>query len=142
MSAHRIGLACCLMAALGGCTSVRSQDPAPGNEMPNGYLDTPRDGETVGRMVDVSGWAADDTEGVRVRVYVDHRFVAATDITISRPDVTTAFPQYAGRNDIHGWRVQVDLGPEDAPHVITAQAIDAGGAVRDLRTVGVKVISR
>jgi hypothetical protein len=92
--------------------------------------------------VEVSGWAADDTEGVRVRIYVDHRFVAATDVTIARPDVTKAFPQYAWRGDVHGWRATVDLGPEDVPHVITAQAVDAGGAARDLGSIAVKVITR
>lgn len=139
---HRLVAGALSAAVLSACSTPDPRDPAPGNAMPTGYLDVPRDGETVGRLVEISGWAADDANGVRVRIYVDHRFVAATDLTIARPDVSAAFPQYARDGDRHGWRVEVDLGPGEGPHVITAQAVDDDGAVRDLQTIGVKVIAR
>jgi hypothetical protein len=61
------------LGALGCWPGSASNDPArdPDNRLPFGRLDAPRPNETVGRVVDVAGWALDDSAVRFVHVYVD-----------------------------------------------------------------------
>ena len=127
---------------LPACGRQPDGDPNRRNEPPAGYVDTPRNGEVVGRMVDVSGWAVDDRAVSVVKIYVDGRPEASARVTIPRPDVSKSLPKYSTHGDVHGWRVPVDLGESAAPHTILAQAVDDQGAVRDLNAVVVTVVSR
>ena len=127
---------------LPACGRPSDVDPNRRNEAPTGYVDTPRNGEVVGRMVDVSGWAADDRAVSVVRISVDGRPQASARVTIPRPDVSKSLPKYSTHGDVHGWRVSVDLGESAGPHTILAQAVDDEGAARDLNAVVVTVVSR
>ena len=129
-------------ALLPACGRQAHVDPNRRNEPPAGYVDTPRNGEVVGRMVDVSGWAVDDAAVSVVRIYVDGQLKASARATIPRPDVSKSLPKYAAPGDVHGWRVSVDLGESAAPHTILAQAVDDEGASQDLNAVVVTVVSR
>ena len=127
---------------LPACGRHSDVDPNRRNEPPAGYVDTPRNGEVVGRMVDVSGWAVDDRAVGVVRIFVDGRPQASAHVTIPRPDVSKSLPKYATHGDVHGWRVSVDLGESAAPHTILAQAVDDEGASRELNAVVVTVVAR
>lgn len=120
--------------------------PDPANELPFGVVDTPKNGDLVGRVVDVIGWAMDDSAVAVVHVYVDGKYQTAAPLTISRPDVSKASPKYARIDskdpDVHGWQASVDLGEKAGAHTILVQAVDDRGATRDLGAVTVTVIGR
>ena len=132
--------------ALGaGCRQV-SPPPDPANELPFGVVDTPRNGELVGRTVDVAGWAMDDSAIAVVHVYVDAKYQTSAPLTLPRPDVSKANQTYVRADsktpDVHGWQAWVDLGENPGPHTIRAQAVDDRGATRDLGAVTVTLIGR
>jgi hypothetical protein len=112
------------------------------NSLPFGVVDTPKNGDTVGRVVDVVGWAIDDSTVAAIRIFVDGQLRSAARVTGRRPDVTSAFPQYPNRSDLHGWAAEVDLGESSGPRTILVQAVDDRGATADLRPVTVSVIGR
>lgn len=114
-----------LLAAVAvGYGCWRELPPDTHNELPFGHIDVLRTGERVGRVVDVGGWALDDSSVKFVQLYVDGKYNAVADITIPRPDVSRAFPKYVragtANTDLHGWAVAVDLGEQPGPHVILA----------------------
>jgi hypothetical protein len=122
-------------------TTGREPDPDANNELPIGWIDKPRNGATVGRVVEVAGWALDDS-GVRVvRLYVGGRYKASTTIKGRRPDVVAAYPKYGNQND-QAWHATVELGETPGPYHILAQAVDDAGATRDIGSVTVRLISR
>lgn len=116
--------------------------PDPNNELPFGFIDFPRNGETVGRMVTVTGWALDEKGISTVRLYVNARYRMSAALTVRRPDVSKAFPNYDPREDLHGWHVELDLGEEPGRREILVQAVDKDGATRDLGQVSVTIVSR
>lgn len=130
-----------VMTGCGGRPSVQ----AP-NDRPFGFVDRPRPGERVGRMVDVAGWALDDTSVSKVEIFVDDRLEGSFELTTPRPDVSAAYPQFdrvsAARAHRHGWAATVDLGAVPGPHAIRVRAFDERGAARDLATVAVELIGR
>jgi len=124
--------------------SCRRPPPPPDatNEIPFGVVDGPQNGKVVGREVEVSGWALDDSGVAEVRIYVDSRYKMSAMLKIKRPDVTKVYPKYSVPNDMHGWWEVVDLGEKAGPHQILVQAIDTNGATRDIGTVNVEVLAR
>lgn len=131
-----------LVSLLAACRQSPAHQPNANNEPPVGFVDSPKNDETVGREVEVSGWALDDRGVAAVRIYVDGQFKARTGLTLLRPDVSKVYPKYATRGDTHGWRVLVDLGEAATPHTIRAQVVDDEGATRDLGPAVVTVIGR
>ena len=129
---------CAALTMIAACSGgLRAPDPR--NELPQGVVDVPAQGATVLRSTFVSGWAIDDS-GVRsVRVYIDGKYVTDARTGLERPDVSKAHPRYARGSDAHGWGVQVDFGDLTGAHTLLAQAIDDGGATRDLGSVSVNV---
>ena len=132
--------------AAGGCrrpaTSGPEVTPDPSNELPFGVVDQPRNGDTVGRVVDVIGWALDDSLVRDVRVSVDGTYQASARLTIRRPDVANAYPKYPASRSNTGWQATVDLGETAGRHTITAGAVDDRGATRDIGQVVVLLIDR
>ena len=116
--------------------------PDPNNQLPFGVIDSPQSDKVVGREVEVSGWALDDTGVSEVRIYVDARYKMSAKLKIKRPDVTKVYPQYPVPDDMHGWWEVVDLGETAGTHQILAQAIDANGSTRDIGSVTVELIAR
>lgn len=143
MSLFRFGVAVVLSCAAGvGACGARNPSPDPDNELPFGAVATPRHNDTVGRMVDVAGWSADDSAVRVVRVYVDGKYKVSVQPNIPRPDVADKFPTYAASGPNYGWQAVVDLGEEPGAHIIIAQAEDDRGATRDLGSVTVNLIGR
>src|SRR6266851_2692577 len=99
-----------LVVVAAACMQHASAEPDPKNELPFGYVDQPAPGSTVERNVPMRGWALDDGSVKEVRVYVDGRFGARTALNESRPDVSKAYPKYAGGTDMHGWALTLSLG--------------------------------
>ena len=133
-----------LLLAMAAGWSCRLPAPLPdrNNELPFGVVDGPKSGAAVGREVEVSGWALDDTGVVEVRIYVDARYKMSAPLKIKRPDVTKVYPKYPVPDDMHGWWEVVDLGETAGTHQILAQAIDSNGATRDIGSVTVELIAR
>ena len=136
-----------LLACMGGgcrreAASSSPPTPDPDNQLPFGYVEAPRNNETVGRVVDVSGWALDDSAVRLVHVYVDGKYQVTALITVPRPDVKQAYPKYAAADARHGWHAVVDLGDKVGQHEVLVQAIDDHGASRDIGAVTVNLIGR
>jgi hypothetical protein len=123
-----------------GCRQKPPRDPD--NELPFGSVDLPKNGQRVGREVDVSGWAADDSAVASIDIYVDGRYERSSFVSIPRPDVAKAFPKYVKPGGSPGWQCSVDLGERPGAHAILAQAVDTLGATRDLGSVTVQLIGR
>lgn len=132
----RQALCCLCLLAAWGCGVGK---PDPKNELPFGAMDTPANGATVRRSVVVGGWALDDSAVSAVRVYVDGKFTAQTQITVPRPDVSRRYPKYAKGTDLHGWMVPIAIA-QPGVHAILAQAVDDQRATRDLGNVSVIVL--
>jgi hypothetical protein len=111
----------------------------PNNELPFGHIDAPVGGVTVpAGPLEVNGWALDDSSVTAIRIYVDNHFKAAAKVDSNRPDLAGPYPQYIHGTNLHGWKAQVDI-PSAGTHTILAQAVDDGGATRDLMAVSVTV---
>lgn len=130
------------MLTLAGCGVPAVSEPDPANELPFGVVDRPVDGETVGRMLEVTGWALDDSEVRLVRLYVDGKYRQSTTLTAHRSDVVAAHPTYARDDGNQGWDALIDLGDTAGPHAVLVQAVDDDGASRDIGTVVVKLVGR
>ena len=135
----RVGAALAAAVLLTGCSrrpSTRALDPV--NELPQGVVDGPRDGDKVSTMTQVGGWAIDDRGVKEVRIYVDGHYNNVTPLNTSRPDVVKAYPQYGHGSDVVGYTTVVEF-PGPGPHTIVVQAVDTDGATRDLGAVKVTV---
>jgi hypothetical protein len=78
---------------------------AVGSQPPYGFLDLPADGATVSGAVAVGGWALDDLEVTRVRIYRDSSIAEPAGLVLlgdavfipgARPDVQQAAPNVPG----------------------------------------------
>ena len=120
---------------------MASSEPDPKNELPFGFIDAPPNGASVGRQVQMYGWALDDHGVKEVRFFVDSRYVTRAAVEQLRPDVAKAWPVYRAGTDAHGWAVTVAIPSELAPgpHTILAQAVDTDGATRDIGTITVSL---
>ena len=125
-----------------GSTDQRDSPPDPANGLPFGIVESPHSGETVGRVVDVMGWAVDDSAVRIVHIYVDGTYQASAHLTIGRADVAKQYPRYGSPGDIHGWHTLADLGEKPGVHEIIVQAVDDRGATRDIGAFVVNLIDR
>lgn len=137
-----VGCLLCWVLAVSGCRPASVPEPTPDNELPFGFIDAPKDGEVVSRTVTVTGWAVDDAGMETVRLFVNGRYRTSTALAIPRPDVTSTFPTYPAREDLHGWHSELDLGENPGPHFILVQAVDVHGATRDIGNLSVTTIAR
>jgi Big-like domain-containing protein len=141
-----IALGLLLACISGGCRreAVTSSPPTPDphNQLPFGNVEAPRNNDTVGRIVDVAGWALDDSAVRFVRVYVDGTYQVTAQITVPRPDIETVYPKYVTPDSKHGWSTAVDLGDRAGLHEVLVQAVDDHGASRNIGTVTVNLIGR
>jgi Big-like domain-containing protein len=98
---------------------------APAPSQPHGAVDSPTDRATVSGVVQMSGWALDETAssgtGIdRVEVYLDGRPVASASYGVARADVATG---YGAQFTDAGWRASVDLtGAGAGTHQLDARA--------------------
>ncbi len=129
-----------MVLAVGACRSAPPSRPAQANRLPFGVMEAPRDGETVGRVVDVVGWAIDESAVTAVRIYVDGRFKVSVKPNGERADIADRLAWFPHQQT--QWQAEVDLGESGGAHAILAQAIDDRDATRDLASVVVHVIAR
>jgi hypothetical protein len=126
------------------------QQPSPADSKPAdskkappfGVVDVPHNGDTVGREVEVGGWALGSSPIKEVKIYVDGQYKLSAKLKLPRPDVTKVYPAYATPEEIHGWLERVDLGDRAGNHTLLAQAVDDNGATTDIGSVIVKAIER
>lgn len=130
-------LALVLLVACGRGRGV--DDPA--NELPFGHVDQPVNGASVDAVGPVSGWALDDRGIAQIRVYVDGHIVNSGGLTDQRPDVSSAFPQYAHKTHLHGFTLLMGFDAP-GPHTVLVQAVDTNGATRDIGVVNVTAVDR
>ena len=128
------------LPALAACQAAPERKPD--NPLPFGALDAPKNGEVVGRVVEVTGWALDDSRVVSVSAYVDGRFQASATPELPRPDVARLYPSYAGAAEVSGWRLELDLGEAPGARTILVRAVDDRQAARDLGSIEVHLIER
>lgn len=139
--------ACCavaLAAALAGCGSEppprpRRPDPAVPNPPSFGFIDTPAAGAVVGPILRVSGWAADESGVMWIRLYADDQIVEHIPLNIPRPDVEKEFPQFTRPDALHGWQATIDFGDHVGYTHISVEALDGRGALTRFAVISVKV---
>ncbi|MBI3400182.1 MAG: hypothetical protein HY048_02080 [Acidobacteria bacterium] len=143
---NKLSFVIALLAFAAGCTQAApppagSSGPDPKNELPFGFVDSPKAGDSVERVVQAYGWALDDGSIKEIRCFVDGHFVGRTTMTAPRPDVVKAYPSYLHGSDVHGWAMSIPLGATAAAgnHTIVVQAVDNLDATRDIGTVEVNL---
>lgn len=78
------------------CVFVALLAPAAFAQNFVGFVETPREGDTVNGMVTVRGWALDEQDISRIDLYVDNEFQHSANINIPRIDVIESFPDWEG----------------------------------------------
>lgn len=115
------------------------QDRSIPNPPSVGYIDLPAAGSIVGPVISIAGWAADESGIAWVRIYAGDRIMDPVLLTIPRPDVEKAFPQFARPGAVHGWHDTIDFGEQVGYSVIRAEALDARGALTQLAIITVNI---
>lgn len=132
-----------MLASLAACRDdaarPRKQDPAVPNPGTYGFIDIPAPNASVGPVITVSGWAADESGVAWIRLYADDRIIEHIPLTIPRPDVEKEFPQFTKPGVLHGWQATIDFGEQVGYCVIRAEALDGRGALTRFASVTVKI---
>ncbi len=68
-------------------------------------------------------------------MYLGEELKAVTRPNVPRPDVSVAHPTLAGDTDLHGWNVEIELGPLRGAQSILVRIIDREQRAADLATV-------
>jgi hypothetical protein len=139
--------ACCaiaLSATLGACREEpprpRRQDPSVPNPVTYGFIDIPAPNAVGGPVIQVSGWAADESGVEWIRLYADGQVIEHITLTIPRPDVEQEFPQFTKPGALHGWHATIDFGDQVGYRTIRAEALDGRGALTRFAAVTVKIL--
>ena len=117
----------------------RKQDPAVPNPATYGFIDIPAPNASVGPVITVSGWAADESGIAWIRLYADDQIIEHIPLAIPRPDVEAEFPQFTKPGALHGWQATIDFGEQVGYCVIRAEALDGRGALTRFASVTVKI---
>jgi hypothetical protein len=120
-----------------GFSGCGKSDSKPPGKLPVGFLDNPKQGETVRGLYVVRGWALDEA-GIRdVSVFVDRNLVGLATLGRPRPDLVAHYSSFPSP-EAGGFEYQWDSGSvPPGPHELTAQARTNDGAVHDLGTVSI-----
>lgn len=78
------------------CVFVALLAPAAFAQNFVGFVETPREGDTVSGMVTVRGWALDQQEIARVDLFVDNEFQHSANINMPRIDIVEIYPDWEG----------------------------------------------
>ena len=138
--------ACCavaLAATLASCSSEPPRPKRPDPAVPNppsvGFIDTPPAGIVVAPILRVSGWAADESGVMWIRLYADEQMIEHIPLDIPRADVEKEFPQFTRPGALHGWQATIDFGDHVGYSHISAEALDGRGALTRFAVISVKV---
>jgi hypothetical protein len=135
-----LGLLGMLAMVATGCRDEAKPKRQTGpNRASIGFIDLPAPQAIVGPMFNVAGWAIDESNVERVRIYLDDQLVATVPVTIMRPDVDRAFSLKVGAGTPHGFSVVIDAGSRAGYCTIRAEAIDGRGALTQFATTNIKI---
>jgi hypothetical protein len=117
--------------------ALHSQRSEPSPLPPWGALDSPSNGDTLRGNTAVSGWAWGLSEVASIVVLLDDSQVASATLGISRPDVTSVFPD-APTNT--GFQASVDTTKfPNGIHSMVVKATNVNGAISIFPTVLVTI---
>ena len=129
-----------LLLAVAGCDGKAAPKRQSERNPPTiGFIDAPRAGVTIGPMFTVAGWALDESNVERVRVYLDDELKADVALTVMRPDVEERFNVRFGRGRPHGFNAMIDAGSRKGYCTIRFEALDGRGALTQFATTTVKI---
>ena len=86
----------------------------------------------------MSGWAADESGVLWIRLYADDQIIEHIPLNIPRPDVEKEFPQFTRPGALHGWQATIDFGDHVGYTHISAEALDGRGALTRFASFSVK----
>ena len=100
---------------------------------PMGYVDVPTQNATVSDTVDVSGWAIDNRNILRVEIFLDGIRFGEASYGLPREGVARDYPGLSGSPNF-GFVYQLDTHScTNGNHVIEARAIDGAGNTSQLK---------
>lgn len=132
------------VALLAACAAGCNREPRPKRQternLPSiGFMDSPAPESTVGPMFVVAGWALDESNVDRVRVYLDDELVATLPMTLPRPDVEKQYPGRGPAGRPLGFQTMIDAGARSGYCTIRLEALDGRGALTQIATATVKI---
>lgn len=129
-------LAGCLLLAAGCARDV----PIPTTELPIGVVDVPQANAIVKPApLLVGGWAL-GPHGVRdLEVYLGGELKGLARPAVARPDVAQAHPLLSAKGDMHGWNLEIDVGPARGPQTLVIRVRDGRGRVGELARVPIVI---
>jgi hypothetical protein len=99
-------------------------------KLPVGFLDAPRNGDTIRGTTTIKGWALSEGGIRQVEIYLDRTFLGNANLQVSRPDLAQfPFPNPDKGGFEYEWNTAT-IPP--GPHEIVAQAHANDGGVRDV----------
>jgi len=104
-----------------------------------GFVDAPAAGSVLGPKFVTSGWALDESNVERVRIYLDDQMVANVPLAVMRPDVEKAYQVSFGIGQPHGFSVAIDSGTRKGYCTMRFEALDGRGALTQFATVQVRI---
>lgn len=126
--------------AVAGC----NREPAPKRQAERnpptiGFIDAPAAKSVLGPKFIASGWALDESNVERVRIYLDDELMANVPLTVMRPDVEDSYKVVFRRGQPHGFSVTIDAGTRKGYCTIRFEALDGRGALTQFATVSVRI---
>jgi hypothetical protein len=117
--------------------ALHSQQSGPSPLPPWGALDSPTNGDTLSGNANVSGWAWSLSPTASIIVFLDGSQVASATLGISRPDVTSVFPDAPPNT---GFEAFLDTTKfSNGTHLLIIKGTNVNGAVTILPTVQVTI---
>ena len=134
-----------IVALAASCAASCSREPKVKRQtdrnLPTiGFIDAPAAGAVLGPKFIASGWALDESNVERVRIYLDDQMVANVPLAVMRPDVELQFKVASGTaGQPHGFSVAIDSGARKGYCTIRFEALDGRGALTQFATVQVRI---
>ena len=135
----RSGIAIIVLVLAGCGGDARPQRQAQRNPPTIGFIDAPAEMATVGPRFTVAGWALDESNVERVRVYLDDELLANVPLTVLRPDVEERYKVTFGLGRPHGFNATIDAGSRKGYSTIRFEALDGRGALAVFATTTVEI---
>lgn len=142
MSVVRLGIAIVTLAACcaAGCSREPEAKRQSGRNPPSiGFIDAPAAGAVLGPRFVASGWAIDESNVERVRIFLDDQMVANIPLAVMRPDVEQAYKMQFSIGRPHGFSVAIDSGARRGYCTMRFEALDGRGALTQFATVQVRI---
>jgi hypothetical protein len=132
-------LAAVAAAALVSAACTRLPAAVDAGPLPEGFVDLPHEGETLGKDAQIVGWALGRTPVTEVAIYADGGYIQSARLGLPRPDVWSALPNRP-EAESSGWAATLRtdrLFP--GPHRLLVQVRTRDGATRDIGSLSIQV---